>query len=45
MIELRGEKTGFVQEGREREAVYGSNNRWDRLVFGLLRAEFEAMHE
>ena len=36
------ENLGFVQEGREREAVYWSNQRWDRLVFGILKAEFEA---
>lgn len=39
------EKLGFILEGREREAVYGSNNRWDMLLFGLLRTEFEAGHE
>ncbi len=39
------EKLGFVQEGREREAVYWSNQRWDRLFFGLLKPEFEARHE
>ena len=37
------EKTGFVQEGREREAVYWSNQRWDRLLFGILKSEFEAL--
>lgn len=35
------EKCGFVQEGREREAVYVSGKRWDRLCYGLLRPEFE----
>jgi RimJ/RimL family protein N-acetyltransferase len=35
------EKCGFVQEGREREAVYVGGERWDRLCYGLLRPEFE----
>ena len=35
-------KLGFVQEGTEREAVYWSNRRWDRLMFGILKTEFEA---
>jgi RimJ/RimL family protein N-acetyltransferase len=35
------EKCGFVQEGRERQAIYSGGRRWDRLVFGLLRTEFE----
>jgi RimJ/RimL family protein N-acetyltransferase len=35
------EKCGFVQEGREREAVYVGGSRWDRLCYGLLRPEFE----
>lgn len=34
------EKIGFVQEGREREAIYGQGRRWDRLVYGLLRPDF-----
>jgi len=34
-------KCGFVQEGRERQAIYIGGRRWDRLLFGLLRAEFE----
>ena len=37
------EKLGFVQEGTEREAVYWSNRRWDRLTFGILKTEFKAM--
>ena len=37
------EKLGFVQEGCERQAVYWSNRRWDRLSFGLLRTEFESL--
>jgi RimJ/RimL family protein N-acetyltransferase len=35
------EKCGFVQEGRERQAIYSGGRRWDRLVYGLLRTEFE----
>jgi RimJ/RimL family protein N-acetyltransferase len=35
------EKCGFVQEGRERQAIYIGGRRWDRLLFGLLRTEFE----
>lgn len=38
------EKLGFVQEGREREAVYWSGRRWDRLMFGMLKDEFESRH-
>ena len=38
------EKLGFAQEGREREAAYWSNCRWDRLLFGLLKTEFESRH-
>jgi len=39
------EKCGFVQEGRERQAVYIDGKRWDRLIYGLLRSEFEKKHE
>ena len=35
------EKCGFVQEGRERQAIYSGGRRWDRLVYGLLITEFE----
>ena len=35
------EKCGFVQEGCERQAFYCAGQRWDRLVYGLLRSEFE----
>lgn len=31
------EKCGFVLEGRERQAVYIGGQRWDRLIYGLLR--------
>ncbi|MDE0209690.1 MAG: GNAT family protein, partial [Boseongicola sp.] len=37
------EKLGFSEEGREREAVYWSNQRWDRLMYGILKSEFEAI--
>lgn len=37
------EKLGFSEEGREREAAYWSNQRWDRLLFGILKSEFEAL--
>lgn len=36
------EKCGFVQEGRERKAIYCNGQRWDRLIYGLLRDEFKA---
>lgn len=35
------EKCGFVQEGRERQAIYSGGRRWDRLAYGLLRTEFD----
>jgi RimJ/RimL family protein N-acetyltransferase len=35
------EKAGFVQEGRERAAIHRGGRRWDRLIYGLLRCEFE----
>ena len=34
-------KCGFAQEGREREAVYCAGRRWDRLIYGLLRPDYE----
>jgi RimJ/RimL family protein N-acetyltransferase len=34
------EKCGFMLEGRQRQAIYGSGQRWDRLLYGLLRAEW-----
>ena len=37
------QKLGFSEEGREREAVYWSNQRWDRLMYGILKADFEAI--
>ena len=36
-------KCGFAQEGCEREAIYCAGRRWDRLTYGLLRAEFETL--
>ena len=35
------ERCGFLQEGREREAIYAGGKRWDRLCYGLLRHEFQ----
>jgi len=35
------EKLGFSEEGRERETVYWSNQRWDRLMYSILKPEFE----
>lgn len=35
------ETCGFTLEGREREAIYAAGRRWDRLTYGLLRAEFD----
>ncbi len=34
-------KIGFVEEGRERQAVYCGGRRWDRVLYGLLRADFK----
>lgn len=35
------EKLGFVREGRERQAIFCAGRRWDQLIYGLLRHEFE----
>jgi len=35
------EKNGFELEGREKEAAFISGDRYDRLIFGLLRSKFE----
>jgi RimJ/RimL family protein N-acetyltransferase len=35
------QKLGFTLEGRERAAVYCSGKRWARLIYGLLRDEYE----
>lgn len=37
------EKLGFSEEGREREAVYWSGRRWDRLMYSILKPEFETI--
>lgn len=34
------QKCGFVLEGRERKAVYFAGRRWDRLIYAVLRDEF-----
>lgn len=39
------EKCNFVQEGRERQAIYCNGRRWDRLLYGLLRDEFKTTAE
>ncbi|HOU16215.1 MAG TPA: GNAT family protein [Anaerolineae bacterium] len=39
------EKCHFVQEGRERQAIYCNGHRWDRLLYGLLRDEFKITDE
>jgi RimJ/RimL family protein N-acetyltransferase len=36
-------KCGFAQEGCEREAIYCAGRRWNRLTYGLLRADFETL--
>ena len=36
-------KCGFRQEGCEREAIYCAGRRWDRLTYGLLRANFTTL--
>ncbi|MBN1402187.1 MAG: GNAT family N-acetyltransferase [Anaerolineae bacterium] len=33
------EKLGFVEEGRERQAIYCGAQRWDRVLYGLLRTD------
>lgn len=39
------EKVGFVLEGRLREAKYNDSKYHDLLRFGILRPEYEKMHE
>jgi RimJ/RimL family protein N-acetyltransferase len=36
-------KCGFKQEGCEREAIYCAGRRWNRLNYGILRADFIAL--
>ena len=38
------EKAGFIEEVRRREALNRDGRRWDLLLFGLLREEWEAQH-
>jgi len=38
-----GEKLGFTHEGTDREVIYWQNEWIDRLHFGLLREEWEAL--
>jgi RimJ/RimL family protein N-acetyltransferase len=35
------QKLGFQQEGLRRKALYRGGRRWDSVVYGLLRDEFE----
>ena len=35
------EKCGFVHEGTEREAIFCDGRRMDRLIYGLLRKDFD----
>jgi len=35
------EKNGFELEGREKEAAFISGDRYDRLIYGLLRSKFK----
>jgi RimJ/RimL family protein N-acetyltransferase len=39
------EKVGFQQEGRKRSAVYRDGKRYDIIVMGILRPEWEAIHK
>lgn len=34
------EKVGFILEGRERKAIYLNGNKYDRLLYGMLKTEF-----
>ena len=38
------EKAGFQLEGRAREAVYRDGRRYDRLMMGILKPEWEALN-
>jgi RimJ/RimL family protein N-acetyltransferase len=38
------EKVGFQHEGRKRSIVYRDGTRYDLIVMGVLRAEWEAKH-
>jgi RimJ/RimL family protein N-acetyltransferase len=39
------EKVGFQQEGRKRSVVYRDGKRYDIIVMGILRPEWEALHK
>ncbi|MBP1701288.1 MAG: family N-acetyltransferase, partial [Chloroflexi bacterium] len=39
------EKVGFTQEVCRRQALNRDGRRWDALIYGLLRLEWEAQHE
>lgn len=38
------ERVGFVLEGRMREGVYRDGKRYDRLIMGILRPDWERSH-
>lgn len=38
-------KQGYVQEGVVRQDIFREGKYWDRIVFGLLRSEFEPIWE
>jgi len=38
------EKAGFTEEVRRRQALNRAGRRWDLLLYGLLRQEWEARH-
>jgi RimJ/RimL family protein N-acetyltransferase len=38
------EKAGFMEEVRRRQALNRDGQRWDLLLYGLLREEWEAQH-
>lgn len=39
------EKVGFQQEGRKRSAVYRDGKKYDIIVMGVLRQEWETIHK
>lgn len=39
------QKFGFIEETRRREALYRDDRRWDLMCYGLLRAEWLALHK
>ncbi|PLS15430.1 GNAT family N-acetyltransferase [Bacillus sp. M6-12] len=38
------ERVGFLQEGRKRSVVYRDGKRYDIIVMGILRTEWESIH-